>query len=81
METVGSIIAALLTIMVLSYIIGDNPFFTIATHAFVGVAVGYAIIVIVYQVFIPAIFSGNLLNVRPALVLCFLLIFKNQLGQ
>ena len=39
---IGPIVAALLTIMVLSYLIGDNPFFRLATHLFIGVAAGYA---------------------------------------
>ncbi len=39
---IGSIIAAILTVMVLSYIIGDNPLFRFATHVFIGVAAGYA---------------------------------------
>ena len=32
----------LLTLMVFSYILGDNVLFKLATHIFVGVAVGYA---------------------------------------
>ena len=38
----GTILAALLTIMVLSYLIGDNPLYRIATSIFIGVAAGYA---------------------------------------
>ncbi len=76
MATFGPIIAFLLTIMVFSYIFGDNLFFRLASHIFVGVAVGYAIVVIWRQVFIPAIGSGDPLLVIPALVLCLLLVFK-----
>lgn len=39
---IGPIVAMLLTVMVLSYLIGDNPLFRIASHLFVGVAAGYA---------------------------------------
>lgn len=39
---VGPIVAMLLTIMVLSYLIGDNPLFRLASHLFIGVAAGYA---------------------------------------
>jgi hypothetical protein len=42
LETVGTIASALLTLMVLSYILGDNFLFRIAVHLFVGVAAGYA---------------------------------------
>ncbi len=41
-EFIGGLVAALLTIMVLSYLIGDNPLFRLATHVFIGVAAGYA---------------------------------------
>jgi hypothetical protein len=76
METIGPFIAAGLTLMVFSYIFGDNVLFKLASHIFVGVAVGYAILVVWHQVFYPALTSGNLISVLPALVLCVLLIFK-----
>ncbi len=41
-EIVGIWIAALLTLAVLSYILGENGIFRIAEHLFVGVAAGYA---------------------------------------
>jgi hypothetical protein len=76
METIGSFIAAGLTLMVFSYILGDNVLFKLATHIFVGVAVGYAILVVWYEVFIPNLISGQVASVLPALFLCFLLIFR-----
>lgn len=76
MESIGTIIAAILTLMVFSYIIGDNVLFRLAAHIFVGVAVGYAMIVMWHQVFYPALTSGNVISVLPALILCVLLIFK-----
>jgi hypothetical protein len=39
---IGPVVAMLLTIMVLSYLIGDNPLFRLASHLFIGVAAGYA---------------------------------------
>lgn len=41
-QTVGVWIAALLTLAVLSFIVGDNPAFRVAQYLFVGVAAGYA---------------------------------------
>lgn len=49
-EPIGLIIGFLLTVMVLSYIIGDNFFFRLATHIFIGVASGYAAVLIIYNV-------------------------------
>lgn len=41
-ETVGTWVAALLTLAVFSYLIGNNGAFRLAEHLFVGVAAGYA---------------------------------------
>ena len=43
----------LLTIMVLSYLVGDNALFRFAIHIFVGVSAGYVAIVALYQVIWP----------------------------
>ena len=47
------IISFLLTIMVLSYLIGDNVLFRFAIHIFVGVSAGYIATVSLYQVIWP----------------------------
>jgi hypothetical protein len=49
-EPLGAIIGFVLTIMVLSYIIGDNVLFRLAIHIFIGVASGYAAVLILYNV-------------------------------
>ena len=41
-ETAGTWIAALLTLAVLSYVLGNNPAFRLAEYLFVGIAAGYA---------------------------------------
>jgi hypothetical protein len=35
-------IAALLTLMVFSYLLGNNPLYRLVQHLFVGVSLGYA---------------------------------------
>jgi hypothetical protein len=45
--------AFLLTLMVLSYLVGDNPLFRIAVYVFVGVAAGYVAAVAFWQVLYP----------------------------
>jgi hypothetical protein len=49
-DPIGAIIGFLLTIMVLSYIIGDNFLFRLAIHIFIGAASGYAAVLILYGV-------------------------------
>jgi hypothetical protein len=55
-DLVGGIISFLLTLMVLSYLIGDNPAFRVAVYIFVGVSAGYAAAVAWWQVLFPRIF-------------------------
>lgn len=86
---IGPIVAALLTIMVLSYLIGDNPLFRLATHLFIGVAAGYAGALAARSVLWPGLVQpilraglGGLLNPAAALTLivpaflAFLLLLK-----
>ncbi len=49
-DPIGAVIGFVLTVMVLSYIIGDNALFRLAIHIFIGVASGYAAILILYNV-------------------------------
>lgn len=79
----GSIlIGFLLTLCVLSYVIKDNPLYRLAIHILVGVSAGYAIVLVVRQVFAPVLsalredIGGNgLLWVVP-LILALLLLLK-----
>lgn len=50
---VGVLVAAALTLITLSYAIGDNPVFRVALYAFIGVAAGYAGAVAVQDVILP----------------------------
>lgn len=54
-ETIGSVVAFGLTLCVFSYLIGDNPFYRLALHMFLGVAAAYVTIVAIQSVFIPQI--------------------------
>ena len=45
MEVVWSIVSFVVTLLIFSYIFGDNPLFRLASYAFVGVAAGYAVVV------------------------------------
>lgn len=52
-ELISGVIGFLLTLMVLSYLIGDNALFRFAIHIFVGVSAGYVAAVAIYQVIWP----------------------------
>jgi hypothetical protein len=72
MDAVWLIISFVVTLLIFSYIFGDNPLFRFASYAFVGVAAGYAVVVVVGQVLVPKLFqpllAGNLLLVVPLLL-------------
>jgi hypothetical protein len=49
-DLAGLLLGFLLTLMTLSYLLGDNPFFRFASHLFIGVASGFALVVVLYNV-------------------------------
>ncbi|MEN6481249.1 MAG: hypothetical protein ABFD29_03620 [Anaerolineaceae bacterium] len=71
-EFVWTTISFILTLMILSYIIGDNPLFRIATYLFIGVTAGYVAVIILYQVLYPRLLlpliNGSLAEKGIALV-------------
>jgi hypothetical protein len=56
-DLVTGLISFLLTLMVLSYLIGDNPAFRVAIYLFIGVSAGYAAAVAWNQVLMPRLFQ------------------------
>ena len=64
LELISALIGFLLTLMVFSYLIGDNPLFRFAIYLFIGVSSGYAATIIVNYVLIPRLGSlqGNDVN-------------------
>lgn len=49
-DLLGAVIGFVLTLLVFSYLIGDNFLFRLAISIFIGVASGYAAVVIIYNV-------------------------------
>jgi hypothetical protein len=84
-ELIGIWISALLTVMVLSYLLGDNPLYRLAEHLFVGTAVGYAVLVAYYSLLRPKLILpllqdplGNWTLVVPLLLALLLLARMNH---
>ncbi len=65
MNDIGAVLAALLTLFILSYLIGDNPFYRLAASLFVGLTAGYAVVVALSNVIWPQMVTP-LLNVWNA---------------
>ena len=61
-EVISALAGLILTLMVFSYLIGDNPLFRFAISLFIGVTSGYAATVVWHYVLVPKLFSqlGNI---------------------
>lgn len=87
-----SLLGFVLSLMILSYILGDNPLFRIASYLLVGTAAGYFFVLVIYQVIIqrlilPLFFvkwdgvtQQTVLAVLPAILSIFLLLKLFQGG-
>lgn len=56
-ETISTLIGVILTLIVFGYLLGDNALYRLAEHLFVGVAVGYAVVIAFHNVLLPKLFS------------------------
>jgi len=82
LDLVGAAVGTLLTILILSYIIGDNPLYRLALHVLVGATVGYGAAVASVAVFLRIVFPAlqgettERYGIVVPLVLGLLLLFK-----
>lgn len=53
LDWAGTWVAVILTLFVLSYLLGDNALYRLAEHLFVGIAAGYAAVVAFHSVLMP----------------------------
>ena len=79
-EIVGTWLAALLTLCILSFLYKENPFYKFAEHLFVGVSAAYWAVYYVYNILIPNLYEplfvqGQILFVFP-LVLGVMMIMR-----
>jgi len=82
-DLVTGIFSFLLTLMILSYLVGDNPAFRLAVYIFIGVSAGYVAAVAWWQVLYPKLiiplFTGSFIErllVLVPLILGVLLLMK-----
>lgn len=83
-EVISAIIGLILTLMVFSYLIGDNLLFRIAIYLFIGVASGYAAAVVIHYVLLPKVFDPILTLSDPlqlALILVPLILSVSLLAK
>lgn len=82
-ESIWTITSLILTLMIFSYLIGDNLLFRIATYIFVGVSSAYVTILLINNIILPKLIlpliSGDLNSIiftLPPLLLSLLLFLK-----
>jgi hypothetical protein len=56
-DVIAGVVAFIFTVLIFSYLIGDNPLYRIATYFFVGVSAGYIASVAFWQVLRPRLFN------------------------
>lgn len=56
LDFITGLVSFLFTLLILSYIVGDNPAFRVALHAFAGVSAGYITYIVFLQVIINKLF-------------------------
>ena len=82
-DFLAGLVGLVLTLLIFSYLIGDNPLFRLATYLFIGVSSGYAAAAIWHYVLIPKLFNplrsndpAQLILAVIPFILCFTLFAK-----
>jgi len=77
-DFIWTIVSFILTLLVFSYLFGDNPLFRFVSALFIGVTAGYFLVVIVFQVIltrlVAPLMTGSLITLVPLLLSGLLLL-------
>ncbi len=52
-DLIWTLVGFILTLLVFSYLFGDNPLFRLVTYLFIGVVAGYVFTITIYQIILP----------------------------
>lgn len=77
-DLIWTLVSFILTILVFSFLLGDNGFFRFVSALFIGATAGYFTVVIVYQVvlarLVAPLLQGSLITIVPLLLSGLLLL-------
>jgi hypothetical protein len=80
LDIIGVMLGAVLTLMTLSYLLGDNFFYRLGLHLFIGMLVGYSLGVVIRDVFVDMLWTELTTNpaavMAPVVLGALLIIFK-----
>ncbi len=77
LDFIGLALGFLLTILIFSYLIGDNPFFRLAVHIFIGVSAAYVALITINNVLIPRLILPVINGTQGERLLSLLLIIPS----
>lgn len=76
-DFIGLALGFLLTILIFSYFLGDNPFFRLAVHIFIGVSAAYVALITINNVLIPRLILPVINGTQGERLLSLLLIIPS----
>jgi len=79
LDSLGAVAGVVLTLMIFSYLLGDNPLYRLALHLFIGALVGYSFGVVLREVFLLKVMvelAEYPYAVVPPIILGILLLIK-----
>ncbi len=82
LDFIGALVGFLLTILIFTYILGDNAIFRVVTSIFIGVSAGFAVVIVFYNVLWHSVLQliynpvGALPRIVPPFILGLLLFLK-----
>ncbi len=77
LDLIGVVAGAVLTLLILSYVLGDNPLYRFALHLFTGALVGYSLGIALRMLLsklLDPLFSREYIVVVPVILAVFLLL-------
>ena len=77
LDLIGLALGFLLTILIFSYFLGDNPFFRLAVHIFIGVSAAYVALITINNVLIPRLILPVINGTQGERLLSLLLIIPS----
>ncbi len=66
---IAQLLGLMFTLLILSYVVGDNPGFRLAVHAFIGISAGYVTAIVLLQVIANKIIVPLFLGQMPEQIL------------
>ena len=82
-ELISGFVGLILTLLVFSYLIGDNPLFRSTIYIFIGVSAGYAAVTVWHYVLMPKLFMplGSLASGQNLLLIVPLILSVSLLAK